>query len=275
MIKFENLNRSQNVISLLLLLFLAQLMLSGCKARQLRDVYTPKELADTLKHAGGWAPLPFPDSKFRPGAIISIPDDDKIRWIGHLRECGFPDEVLEPEVSRIPGIVFGKDSNFEAKSIINYYGIEAGPQFGRISKVRLEIKDQGADAFRLLTWLAWLDKPGNREQVSPRCMEELLKPNYYLVNEAFRISKAAYTLLDKSGTVIKLKGANLPSLLKFEPTVKHNVTTEGKLVIEEPTYFAVRKVKRVGDSFSIGFTHERVKTADAKIEEIFLRTAIE
>jgi len=248
--------------------------LAACK--DVADVYTPSEWVEILKKAGGWVPLPFPDSKYRPGAIIKVTEDkgiQEIRWIGHLESCRYPEEVLKPEKSYIPGITFTKGKDFGANAMINFKGISAGPAFDRVSKVCLEVQDHGADAFRLINLKVWWENPDNRKNVSSVCMDELKKPDHYLITEAFRVSKGTYTLYDKTGAKIKLTAPKLGELLQFQPDVKYEVTSEGKLVIDQPAYFAVRMAVKVGGDFEVlGEQTKEPQTADAKIEKLFFQS---
>jgi hypothetical protein len=241
----------------------------GCK--DAGDIYSPEEWRDLLNEAGGWKPLPFPDSKYGPGAIIKV-SDDGIRWIDHLRSCGYPEEVLEPEKSYIPSVEFTKTRELGASALINFKGIAAGPSFGKISKVAMAVTDHGADALRLIKLKVWMEVPANRESVAQACMDELMKPDRYLVTEAFRVSKGKYTLYDQTGAALKLETPILRQLLQFAPDVKYEVTGDGSLMIEEPAYFAVRMAVRVGEDWDIlGTASGEPESADAKIEALFLK----
>lgn len=249
---------------------------TGCKTIgrgiSSEEVYSAEELIEILAKAGGWTPLPFPDSKYRPGAIIRVADDG-IRWIDDLTACRYPLSEFE-EKSYIPNITFTKKCEYGARAVINFLGITAGPNFERISKVRLEITDHGADVFRLLKFKVWMEDPDNRGKISQACMDELLKPDTYLITEAFRVSKGKYALYDKSGAEIKIETPVLGSLLQFQPDVKYEVTSDGSLMIEHPAYFAIRRAVRVGDNFqTLKLPGGESDTADAKIEKLFLKSA--
>ena len=236
------------------------------------DTFSPKELLRLFKEAGGWIPLPIPDSKYRPGAIIKVTEEG-IRWIDDLSACGYPLAEFE-EKGYTPSITFTKAIELGASAIINVKGISAGPGFNRVSKVRLEITEQGADGFRLMELIVWMENPDNQKLVSRACMDALLQPDTYLVNEAFRIKKGKYTLYDKSGAEIKIETPLLKELLQIQPDIKYEVTSEGSLAIEQPAYFAVRKVQRIGQNFKLlSRPGGESDTADSKIEKIFLQTA--
>ena len=237
-------------------------------SKSLSDVYSPKEWRDLLKKAGGWTPLPFPDSKYRPGSIIKVMDDG-IRWIDDLEGCRYPLQEFTME-STMPSITLTKGWEFNGSAIVNIKGIKAGPKFNEVSKVHMEVKEHGADAFRILKLKDWMADANNKAKFSQTCMDQLLKPDYYLVTEAFRVSKAKYTLYNKAGAAIKLEAPALKDLLQVEPDVKYEVTSDGSLVIEQPVYLAVRQTVRVGDDFDARGGSEE---ADAKIEKLFFQSA--
>jgi hypothetical protein len=253
----------------MLCLVVALLLTIPVSCKDIEDVYTPKEWLEIFEKAGGWTPLPFPDSKYRPGSIISVTENG-IRWIDNLDACGFPiAEFGQP--SYIPAIIFEKAWEFNGSALINFKGISAGPGFNRISKIRMEIEDYGADAFRLLRLRVWLEDPDNRAKVSQVCMDELKKNDTYLITEAFRVSSGKYMLFDETGVSIKLETPVLKHLLQFQPDVKYAIATDGSLIIEQPAIFAVRRAQRVDDGFiTLGPPDKEPETADDKIEQLFI-----
>lgn len=249
----------------------------GCclirKGSGLGKLYTPKEWIRLLK-SKGFTPVPFPDSKYVPGSIIKVTDDEGVSWIDDLSSCRYPLSEFELK-SYIPTITFTKNIEYGASTVINIRGITAGPGFDRVSKVRMEITDHGADAFRLIKLEVWMEDPDNREKVSQKCMDYLLQPDIYLVNEAFRVSKGTYTLFDKTGAAIKLETPTIGNLLQFQPEVKYEITNDGSLIIEQPVVLAIRKAVRIGKGFqTLRSPGDEEITADAKIEKLFLKTAI-
>jgi hypothetical protein len=236
-------------------------------SKSMSDVYSPEEWRDLFKKAGGWTPLPFPDSKYGPGSIIKVMDD-KIYWIDDLEGCGYPLKEFAKE-SNIPSITFTKRWKFNGSAIVDMKGIKAGPKFDEVSNVQMEVKEHGADAFRILKLKDWMADPNNKAKFSQTCMDQLLKPDYYLVTEAFRVSKAKYTLYNKAGAAIKIETPVLKDFVQVQPDVKYEVTSDGSLVIEQPVYFAVRKTARVGNDFDARGASEE---ADSKIEKLFFQS---
>ena len=257
----------------LMILLAATFLVSmgGCSHAPISNVYTPEEWRNMLKEAGDWVPLPFPESTFRTGSIIMV-TETSIRWIDDLTSCHYPAEILDPEKSRIPNISFNKAMQFGADAVIGYKGIEAAPGFSKVSKVNFEVLDHGVDRIRMIRFKDWINDPENKKRVSPSCMQELAKPNRYLVTEAFRASKATYTLIDQTGGAMKLSVPTLKDVLKISGNVKYSVDSEGKLTIEEPVYFAVRRAIPMGDDLELR-DPSGAKTGDSKIEALFFKNA--
>ncbi len=134
----------------------------------------------------------------------------------------------------------------------------------------MEVKDHGADALGLMKLKVWMENTDNQSKVSQACMDQLMKPDYYLITEAFRVSKATYSLYNKAGTKIEIKTPDLKDLLQVEPDVKYEVTSDGSLVIEQPVYFAIKKAIRIGQDFDARGSTE---IGDAKIEKLFFKEA--
>ncbi len=247
---------------------LAGAFLLACSS-EAGDIYSPEEWRGLFKE-NGWTALPFPDSKYEPGAIIKVTAENGIRYIDHLRSCGYPAEILAQEVGKIPSIAFNRSREFGAAAMINIKGIGAGPEFTNVATTRLEISEHSADSLRLIALRIWQETPGNIEGKARFCVEELEKPDYYLITEAFRVSKGRYTLFDKSGGKLKLSLANLGRLLKFEPDVRYEVTSEGELLIEEKVTFAIRQAISTTAGFDVlGADSEGAVTADGLVDTLF------
>ena len=255
-------------------ILLVALGLVGCKdVEDIQDVYSPQEWRTLLESAGGWVPLPFPDGKYRPGSIIRV-DDSGLRWIDNLSSCRYPDDFVER--GSIPAINFTKSTAFSADVLLNYAGIEAGPGFDKIARVTFEVSEHSADALKLLALKVWQEDPANRRAVSSACMEELARPDMYLVTEAFVVSKGTYSLYDETGARLQLTVPALTQLLSLGGNVGYAVTADGKLTISEPSVFAVRRAVRVDDGFTVlGDSGEEVGTADAEIATLYLRNQTE
>jgi len=253
--------------SIYLALLFTVFVCSSCTS--LGDVYSPDEWNNLFEEAGGWTPLPIPDSKHTAGSIIQVTDSG-VRWVGDLAACGFP----RGEFSRsgqIPSINFSKGVSFGADALLTYQGVTAGPEFERIERVVLEVSDHSADAINLIALQVWRENPENRETVSDVCFSELEKVDRYLITEAFTVSQATYKLFDHSGAEIELSAPVLGELLDFSVGTRFTTNTSGRLSVNQPTVFAIRKAVRVNQSFEIlGNESEDLITADRKIEDLYL-----
>jgi hypothetical protein len=245
---------------------------SVCKS-DMTGVYSPKELMKVLKKAGGWTPLIIPGSNYQPGTIIRVKGNE-VYYVDDLSSCGFP--LSEFQINPYtPPVTFTKAVEVEASAIINVKGIKAGPGYSRVSKVRFEVVDQGADAFKLIKLKDWMANPDNQSRMSKSCINALSQPDTYLVNEAFKVSKGKYTLYDKSGVAIQITTPLIKELFQIEPDIKYTVESDGSMLIEQPVYFAVRIVQRIGSDFAVLSRPDgEPETADiGMLEKIFLQNA--
>ncbi|OQW34314.1 MAG: hypothetical protein A4E19_02315 [Nitrospira sp. SG-bin1] len=236
----------------ILIFSLLILLTPGCRTG-LGPVYSPEELRTVLKQAGGWVPLVIPDSKYRTGSIITVnPTDGQPRWIDHLDSCITQSDFSTfLEIGDIPKAEFNKATSFDAIALLNYYGISAGPAFNRIKTVTLSLNDQSAIAMRVIKFRSWYQnlKDANYLTKIDPCLDALDFPNMFLVTEAFVVNNASYKLFTETGAQIELKLPELSQLIKFAPTAKFSISSDGNLTINEPTVFAVRKALRAGAAF--------------------------
>lgn len=248
--------------------------LASCKYEQnLKDVYSPREWRELLDSAGGWVPLPFPDGKYQPGSIIRV-DDGGLRWIDNLSSCRYPDEFIE--AGSIPAVEFTKSTAFGADVLLNYAGVEAGPGFDRVKRVTFKVSEHSSDALKLLALKVWQEEPENRRRIASACMEELAKPDMYLVTEAFVVSKGTYSLYDEAGVRLKLTAPQISNLLSLGGEVAYEVTADGGLTISEPAVFAVRRALRVDDGFTVlGGETEQTGSADEQISAMYLQAQMD
>lgn len=227
--------------------------LAGCNGHNAADVYSPQEWRDLFAKSEGWVALRVPDSKYIPGAIVKVTEREGIRYISHMSTCRYPDELLKPVVGIIPGAEFRKARRFNASAVIkeSRLGIEAGPEFKSDYKIDLKVDSHTAESLDLLALRIWQDEPAHSALVPRSCSALLAEADHYVIGEAARVQKATYTLVDETGAAITLNTGNLLKFLKLEPSLSYNVTTDGKLVIDQPVTIALRRVTWLGDRFAI------------------------
>lgn len=260
--------------ALSLLTAIAAGVLTACNSPG--DVYNLAEWRDVLKGNGNWHMVQVPDSKLAPGSIVKITEQDGLRWIDSLDSCGVPRDLLVPKpvdaeeptlivLGASPSIQFKKKAEFNAEVMLNISGITAGPEFKNVHKVTLAIGENGGDAIRLLQLRQWiLDNADKFKQV---CLDELGKPDRYLVAESFRFSSATYALFDETGGKIELTLPQIGRILELDPSVGYTVTTEGNLQIGQPMYVAVRRAISTTGGFETLSEEPTETRGDAKLNE--------
>lgn len=240
-------NITMNWLSGFFLMLIAAIQL-GCGGAG--DVTKPTELGQILLKRDGWIMLPLPDSKYLPGSVIQATEESGVRYLGHLKSCGVPSNVLKPDKGSAPKIAFTKDESYDAKATLSFKGISAGPEFGKIKKAKLTIDEHSADALDLVKISVWLTDPDNAERIPQVCSDWLGKPNTFVVNEAYVIKKGKYSLYDQKGGQIKLSA---DSLLKLFATAggeaKISSTQDGDMEFTQEVTLAIRRAQRIGNSF--------------------------
>jgi hypothetical protein len=249
--------------------------LSVTSCRDAADLYSFAEWRDVLKGNGNWLVVKIPDSKLVPGSIVKITKDEGLSWIDSLHSCGIPAELLagasisDPKALVVrgasPAINFKKSKEFSADAVLNVAGVKAGAEFNKMGKIALSIGENGGDALRLIRLKDWIQ--ANADKFSRSCLDELAKPDRYIVSESFRFSSATYSFFDKGGAKVKLTVPQLQKILKLEPSVKFEITGEGSLRIDEPMYVAVRRaVSAAGDFKTLGEPTPTSASGDAILE---------
>ena len=100
-------------------------------------------------------------------------------------------------------------------------------------------------------------------------MDELSKPDRYLVVEAFRVSKGKYSLYDKFGAEIKVETPVIKELLQLQPEARYQVTSDGDLVIENPVCFADRgAIRPFSNVFHVTAREEGCGRADGRQDKL-------
>src|SRR5690349_13925461 len=131
-------------------LFFALLFLTGCGIKS-KDVVKPPAIFGgglTQEGASTWIRMPYPDSKFEPGSVVVIRDRDA-RWIGHIRDCGVPPDLLIPVTGDIGDFTSKVNRSYTAQALLKIGGVEAGPEFSRIRTVELVQNEMSADSLSL------------------------------------------------------------------------------------------------------------------------------
>lgn len=127
---------------------------------------------------------------------------------------------------------------------------------------------------RLRNWEE--QNPAEAARVTRACREEMGAPDHYLILEAFIVKKATYTLKKDGGAAIELTTPDaIKKFLTIEGNVKYKNTREGKLEVEQPVVFAIKRAVRIrgtGVIQPLGDMQGEI-TADARLREFFLEGA--
>jgi hypothetical protein len=215
----------------------------------------------------GWIPLPLPDSQYAPGTIFTYEKKTGLRYISSLKTCGIPDEVTAPVVGNSGKLSFNVSGDYGADLAVKVSGVSAGPDWSKIKKTTLTMDDHGPSSMDLYKLQIWLTAPENADKFSPVCKTELLKPNTYVAQESYRVSKGKLTLSDENGAKIAVKGLQAgPVNIGADAHAK--ATEDGSLEFDQTLYTAVRRLVYVtnGGFQALGnATQPAAKTADAEI----------
>lgn len=249
--------------SLLQILLMFEL-LSGCS---LLESVTKPAAMDTFYRANGWTPLPIPDSKLAPGALIEITDNKVVRYWDDLSTCGVPTDLLKPVSGKSPQLTFNQDADYKAEAVLQVSGVTAGPDFSKVHTTRLTHQDHGADALKLIAIQIWLADPQNSDKFPQACKEFFNGKNHFLVQESYRVAKGKYALIDKNEATIKVTNLALGPL-KIEPGASAKVTSDGELLFDQIVYTAIRNVRRLDGQFQTLGKLSPTQSDDALIDEL-------
>lgn len=243
-------------------------LLTGCLTGNVEDVWTPQVLSDSLA-SKGWHILYPPDSKFGPGVIMRLDENNVPHFVGTLNACKLTD-ALDVIPGAAPSINFKKTTGYSASILLTIKGVASlGPEISRVKSVDLQISDSGADAIDLLKFQVAYTDPANAGIIPNACKSYFTANNHYLVNEAFRVSKATYTLHQEDGAKLKVTDGLIGKLLNLGGELGAEVTADGDIAITKPVYLAVRKAMETDGLWtSLGqASASTAKTADEALQE--------
>jgi hypothetical protein len=190
-----------------------------------------------------WIVLPLPDSRIAPGSIVSI-KKGQVAWESTLGQCGAPADVLTVERGAGGAVEFKGDAEYGADAVLKVQGVEIGPEFSRVKKTTLKVDDHGPEALDRIKIGSWFNDPGTH--LSTTCQRFLTEKDVFIVQEAYRVGKGRFALLDKNNKKIALSGLKLGPV-SIGANAKANTTDDGSLEFASPVYTAVRRLKLMKD----------------------------
>jgi len=202
------------------------------------------EQAAQIYKATGWVVLPYPDSKYGPGAVVQIAEGHAPDWLGSLtKDCGVPPKIIETGTCATASFELNRAIVYDSMAVLQLQGVSAGPLFSRIRFVSLQVEDCSADAFSILAFEYWLMDPDREGKLEEGCLENLSRPDTYIVREAIRVSRGAYTFETETGARLDLKGVDVADYLRLSPEAKVKVGEDGSLEFDQDVFLAIRRLK--------------------------------
>lgn len=211
-----------------------------------------------------WIPLPEPDSRMSPGAVVTYTPKDGLRWQGTITgRCGLPDELLKGVSGNAGKLTFNTKSDYGADAVLQIQGVTVGPEWSKVKSTTLVLDQHGPNSLDMVGIRLWMANPDNVNKIPQACKDLLNMPNTYLIQEAYEVSKGKYTLNGSSNTTIAVKGLQAGPV-SITANAHAKPSEDGSLEFSEVLYTAVRNVQFANGGFqSLG--KEGQSSADATI----------
>lgn len=204
-----------------------------------QTTFRPPPLRQFLED-NGWVSLPLPDKRMGPGSVIKVTKRDGaviMQWLGDLRRCGISDREFRYVRGKYSAIGIGESFGVKASIAARFIAkLEGTADFEKAGGAIMQIEASGGDAVDFDALANWIAEPGAAHRMPQVCNNFLAQEDIYLVSEAFRISKASYGLVDKSGAKLTVTGGAFGQA---------GSRSSGTLSIIDDLYFGVRRVKQL------------------------------
>jgi hypothetical protein len=196
--------------------------------------------ADLKKVYGSrWIPLPLPDSRIGPGAIVTI-KKGQVAFESSLDKCGAPKNVMTPVRGNDASITGKVEGEYEASAALKIGGVSAGPEFKKARKTSLRMENHHPEGLDRIELAMWLKDPSVK--LPPACEAFLTEKDVFLVQESYRVDKGRITLYDDKKTKLSLSGLNL-GIVKLDANAKTARIVDDEVEFSAPMYTAIRRVK--------------------------------
>lgn len=200
--------------------------------------------ADLNKIYGSrWIPLPMPDSRIGPGAIVTI-KKGQVAWESSLAKCGAPPDVMTPVASTDATVATSVEGEYGADAALKIAGVTLGPDFKRVKKTSLKLDDHHAEGLDRIALAEWLNKPGTA--LSSVCSRFLTEKDVFIVQEAYKVSKGKITLYDERNTKLSLAGLSTP-IVKLDANAKSTTVSNDSIEFAAPMFTAIRRLQYLKD----------------------------
>jgi hypothetical protein len=202
-------------------------------------IFQPLPLKQLLDE-NGWVPLRLPDKRMGPGSVIKVTKKDgavMMQWLGDLRKCGITDQEFRYVRGKYSAIGIGESFGIKASIAAAFIAkLEGTADFEKAGGAIMQIEASGGDAVDFDALTSWMANPAAGQRMPQVCSNFLAQEDIYLVSEAFRISKASYGLVDKSGAKLSVTGGAFGQA---------GTRSSGTVSVIDDLYFGVRRVKQL------------------------------
>jgi hypothetical protein len=207
-----------------------------------------------------WLPLPLPDSRVGPGAIVTIKKGE-VAWESSLDRCGAPPVVLKPVPGSDSSINATTEAEYGADAALKIAGVSIGPEFSKVKKTSLKLEEHHPEALDRIRLGEWFHKAGT--ELSAECQKFLAEKDVFIVQESYKAGKGRVTLYDQKGAKLSVGGLNV-GIVKLDANAHGTKTVDGAIEFDNPMWTAIRRLKyfKGGDLRSLGAPGPE-KTVDA------------
>lgn len=207
----------------------------------LANIQTSAQSYGDLKKLYGsrWIPLPVPDSRTGPGAIVTILKG-QVAWESNLTSCGAPPTVLAATSSQGGVLKFTANADYGADAALAIGDVKIGPEFKNVRKVTLKAENHkatGLDRIKLGTWFN-----DSRTELSDECKKFLAGNDVFIVQEAYEVAKGTFTFFGDKNTKMSLTGLKLGPVT-IGANAKAQANKDGDLEFTAPVFTAIRRLK--------------------------------
>ncbi len=175
------------------------------------------------------------------GALVQISPRRGFRYLGHLRDCGLPEQVLRP-LSGLAGLATLSRRTLKVNAGIGATFLQAfGLELKGDSTSQIEIT-LGAAIDEMLVPIAVVGAARAHDAaLKQNCGDVLRAANVFWINNAIRVDSLTVRLLDARGASVAATAEQLGAAIgNLNAQASVAATADGLLEIRRPVYIAFR-----------------------------------
>jgi len=166
--------------------------------------------------------------------------------IGHLSQCGVPQEILAIQTDRIGEYTRTINTSYDVHFLSNFLGnlgISLDANTDQTTFARLETTDVVVQSINLLQLDMWLNE-ASPEDLHPSCRSWLDEQDVFIVGEGLQLRNGRLTFHRRSGT--QVEASAVATMLDFNANATAQLTDSGVLTIADNAYTHIRRMRLVG-----------------------------